>query len=187
MKSLLIYVFSLILTCFANANIVGYAIVSGSGGNPITYPIQELTPPPTGVVFISGSAVPTVDQCGLALAKSAQLKSVQSQYNAVIAAGITVTSGSLVIILAASESDRNAFNQLINLLATVPMPPSITIADINGNQVAVPVTQIYDILGKYGAQVVGLWSNLATAKASIRAAQTVEAVAAISLQHPTGV
>ena len=122
----------------------------------------------------------------MAQAKSAAIQDLQAAYSGALAKGITVTSGSLTVTLAASASDQQAFNNLLMLLNTAPMPPTIPITDRTGNVCTVTVEQYYDLIGKYGQQIAGLWGSLATAKASVASVSGTAQLSKITLQNPTG-
>ena len=137
-------------------------------------------------LFISGSTAPTLEQVQLVFAKKRAIRALADSYSAALSAGITVTSGSLTVTLAAGLSDQQMFNELLTLLNTAPMPPALTIADVNGNPQKVTVAQYYALIGNYGQQIATLWSALITAKSSVAAATDAAALAKITLADPTG-
>jgi len=137
-------------------------------------------------VFVTGSAVPTLAAVQLALAQRAATRSLTSSYATTLAAGITVTSGSLSMRLAAEPSDQQQFNELLALLNTAPMPATLIISDVNGNAQTVTVTQYYALIGSYGQQIASLWTAFATAKSAVASASGTAALAKITLADPTG-
>ena len=137
-------------------------------------------------VFISGTAAPTLASVRLALAQRAAIQSLQASYFRALAAGITVTSGSLTMTLAANPSDQQQFNELLTLLNTAPMPPILTINDVHGNPQTVTVAQYYALVGNYGQQIAGLWNALTTAKSSVVAVTGTAALSKVTLTDPTG-
>ena len=54
----------------------------------------------------------------------------------------------------ATPSDQQQLNELLALLNTAPMPPTLTIADIHGNPLTVTVPQYYALIGSYGQQTL---------------------------------
>jgi len=139
-----------------------------------------------GPVFISGTASPTLATVQLALARRVAIQSLASSYAATLATGITVTSGSLTVTLAAQPSDQQQFNELLTLLNTAPMPPTLTITDITGNPHTVTVAQYYSLVGSYGQQIAALLNALITAKASVASVSGTAALQQITLTDPTG-
>lgn len=108
----------------------------------------------------------------LAAFKKSVHAGIDAQYATRIARGIKATYGDASIVLSASEADQNAFNRLLNLLNTAPMPGTVTITDNRGIPHAVQVVDVYTILGSYGQQIAALWSGYVTAKASVNSAGT---------------
>jgi len=168
---------------------IGYIAGIESSGTAIWSKAVHVAPAFYGrhiPVFISGTTAPTLAAVQLALAQRAAIQTITNSYAAKLAAGITVTSGSLTATLAANTSDQQKFDELLILLNTAPMPPTLTIADIHGNPQPVTVPQYYTLIGSYGQQIAGLWTALATAKSSVAAVTGTVALSKITLADPTG-
>jgi len=105
------------------------------------------------------------------------LARLDAQYATAQTKGITVTSGSMTITLAATDADQNAFTRLLGLLNTAPMPPNIDLADVKGVPHSVAVTDVYTLLGSYGQQAAALWANYVSVKAAVKAAATFDQLA----------
>ena len=168
---------------------IGYIVGVESSGTAIWSKAVHVAPAFYGrhiPVFISGTTAPTLAAVQLSLAQRAAIQALTNSYAAALAAGITVTSGSLTMTLAAGPADQQQFNELLALLNTAPMPPTLTIADVHGNPLTVTVAQYYTIIGLYGQRIAGLWSALATAKSSVAAVSGTAALSKITLADPTG-
>jgi len=119
--------------------------------------------------------------------KTAKLAQIDADYQAALAAGITVGS----ITLAAEESDQNIFSRLITMLATAEgLQPddafkaafrasSQTIADHSGVAHLMTVTDLRELIVQYGQAVQAVWMTKATRRAQTAAATTVAALNAI--------
>ena len=160
-----------------------------SGGTSVwTRPVRTapLCHGKSNAFFLSGTAVPTLAAVQFAVAQRNALRSLANSYATTLASGMTVISGSLTVTLAAQPSDRQQFNELLNLLNTAPMPPTITIADINARPHTVTVAQYYTLIGSYGQQLAALWNALTTARATMAAVSGTAALSRITLTDPTG-
>jgi len=142
--------------------------------------------PAIEVTSVVRSTAPTLAAVQLSLAQRAAIQALTNSYATRLAAGITVTSGSLTVTLAATPSDQQQFNELLALLNTAPMPPTLPIADIHGNSLTITVPQYYSLIGSYGQQIAGLWTALATAKSSVATVTGTAALSKITLADPTG-
>lgn len=112
--------------------------------------------------------------------KAAKLAAAEAQYAKELADGITVNG----ITLAAQESDRNAFNQLITLLATAEglLPEEQreafratdqTIADKSGTTHTMTVTQVRQLVVAYGMAIQQGWVTFVARRAAVNAATTL--------------
>jgi len=162
--------------------------------NGTNYVAQLFTNPPTTYgrqpLIVSGTAVPTAVTIQLAIAKRAATQTISRAYYKALGAGMTVTTGTgsatITLTLPSTAADQQQFNALLSLLNTAPMPPTLTIADVNGNPQTVTVAQYYTLIGSYGQQISTLWNELMTAKSSVAAVTGTAALAKISLADPTG-
>ena len=170
---------------------IGYiAGIEKSGTSIWTKPVRRVPVfygnPTKSPVFISGTTIPTLAAVQLVLAQRAATQALSVACATALAAGVTVTSGSLSLTLAAEPSDRQAFDELLTLLNTAQMPPNLMITDVHGTSQTVTVAQYYALIGSYGQQVAGLWKSLATAKASVAVATGTAALSKITITNPTG-
>lgn len=124
----------------------------------------------------------------LAMAKTAKMASLQNLYEKSINKGITIDG----VTLAAKDSDKQAFSQLIvHLRETEESLPedqraafqasNIGITDLQGAFKPMTVAQVRTTLIAYGAQAFALWTNLAMKTNAVRAAATTHDVEAITL------
>lgn len=161
----------------------GHTVVSGTNA-PTFYGAK-----PLAVITITGTATPSPADITAALvlplARKVVMDRLATQYATALASGITVTSGTLTVTLAAQLSDQQQFNNLLTLLGTAPMPPVLTIADVHGTPQTVSVSQYYELIGSYGQQIAGLWTSLITARSTVATADTAT-LAKITLQNPAG-
>jgi hypothetical protein len=90
--------------------------------------------------------------------------------------------------LRCEESDRNAFSQLLVMLAEAErlgqLPASIPITDRTGQIHLLSVPDLRLLLLAYGNAYQSLWTQKAQYHAAIEQAETVEAVNQISMNFP---
>ncbi len=117
-------------------------------------------------------------------ARIARRRLLESTWNRRLNHGITVG----VRTLRCEESDRNAFSQLLVMLAEAErlgqLPASIPITDRTGQIHLLSVPDLRLLLLAYGNAYQSLWTQKAQYHATIEQAETVEAVNQISINFP---
>jgi hypothetical protein len=117
-------------------------------------------------------------------ARIARRRLLESTWNRRLNHGITVG----VRTLRCEESDRNAFSQLLVMLAEAErlgqLPASIPITDRTGQIHLLSVPDLRLLLLAYGNAYQSLWTQKAQYHAAIEQAETVEAVNQISINFP---
>jgi hypothetical protein len=117
-------------------------------------------------------------------ARIARRRLLESTWNRRLAHGITVGERTL----RCEESDRNAFSQLLVMLAEAErlgqLPASIPITDRTGQIHLLSVPDLRLLLLAYGNAYQSLWTQKAQYHAAIEQAETVEAVNQISINFP---
>lgn len=127
-------------------------------------------------VLAGGKLVPC-----FAKLKAAKLAAAEAQYAKELADGITING----LTLAAAESDRNAFSQLLGMLATAEAllaendreafrDSSQVIADAAGATHQMTVTQLRQSIVGYGQAIQQGWIVQVQRRAAIAAATTTE-------------
>jgi len=113
----------------------------------------------------------------LAEAKGMKYARIEADFQAAIAAGITVSG----ITLAANDSDRARFVELLTLLreANAPEDMPVTIADIAGTTHRVTVADLRRIMVQYGLAVQANWTTKAARLQAVQNAATIDAVGAV--------
>jgi hypothetical protein len=117
-------------------------------------------------------------------ARIARRRLLESTWKRRLTHGITVG----VRTLRCEESDRNAFSQLLVMLAEAErlgqLPTTIPITDYAGqiHQFSVPDLRL--LLLAYGNAYQSLWTQKAQYHAAIEQAETIEAVNQISINFP---
>ena len=114
----------------------------------------------------------------------ARRRLLESTWNRRLNHGITVG----VRTLRCEESDRNAFSQLLVMLAEAErlgqLPASIPITDRTGQIHLLSVPDLRLLLLAYGNTYQSLWTQKAQLHAAIEQTETVEAVNQISINFP---
>ena len=117
-------------------------------------------------------------------ARIARRRLLESAWNRRLTHGITLGERTL----RCEESDRNAFSQLLVMLAEAErlgqLPASITITDRSGQIHMLSVPDLRLLLLAYGNAYQSLWTQKAQYHAAIEQADTVEAVNQISINFP---
>ena len=117
-------------------------------------------------------------------AQIARRRLLESSWKQRLAQGITVGERTL----RCEESDRNAFSQLLVMLAEAErlgqLPASITITDRTGQIHMLNVPDLRLLLLAYGNTYQSLWAQKAQYHAAIEQAETIEAVNQISIIFP---
>jgi hypothetical protein len=117
-------------------------------------------------------------------ARIARRRLLESTWKRRLAHGITVG----VRTLRCEESDRNAFSQLLVMLAETErlrqLPTTIPITDHAGQIHMLNVPDLRLLLLAYGNAYQSLWTQKAQLHAAIEQADTVEAVNQISFHFP---
>jgi hypothetical protein len=117
-------------------------------------------------------------------ARIARRRLLESTWNRRLTHGITVGERTL----RCEESDRNAFSQLLVMLAEAErlgqLPTTIPITDHAGQIHMLSVPDLRGLLLAYGNVYQSLWSQKAQYHAAIEQAETVEAVNQISINFP---
>jgi hypothetical protein len=117
-------------------------------------------------------------------ARIARRRLLESTWNRRLTHGITVGERTL----RCEESDRNAFSQLLVMLAEAErlgqLPTSIPITDHAGQIHLLSVPDLRLLLLAYGNAYQSLWTQKAQYHAAIEQAETIEAVNQISINFP---
>ena len=117
-------------------------------------------------------------------ARIARRRLLESAWNRRLTHGITVG----VRTLRCEESDRNAFSQLLVMLAEAErlrqLPTTIPITDHAGQIHMLSVPDLRLLLLAYGNAYQSLWTQKAQYHAAVEQADTVEAVNQISINFP---
>jgi hypothetical protein len=117
-------------------------------------------------------------------AQIARRSLLESTWNRRLTHGITVGERTL----RCEESDRNAFSQLLVMLAEAErlgqLPTTIPITDRTGQIHMLSVPDLRLLLLAYGNAYQSLWTHKAQYHAAIEQAETVEAVNQISINFP---
>ena len=117
-------------------------------------------------------------------ARIARRRLLESTWERRLTHGITLG----VRTLRCEESDRNAFSQLLVMLAEAErlgqLPASIPITDRTGQIHMLSVPDLRLLLLDYGNTYQSLWTQKAQYHAAIEQAETVEAVNQISINFP---
>jgi hypothetical protein len=117
-------------------------------------------------------------------ARIARRRLLESTWKRRLAHGITVGERTL----RCEESDRNAFSQLLVMLAEAErleqLPTTIQISDHAGQIHMLSVPDLRLLLLAYGNAYQSLWTQKAQYHAAIEQAETVEAVNQISINFP---
>ena len=120
----------------------------------------------------------------LRIARIARRRLLESTWKRRLTHGITVG----LRTLRCEESDRNAFSQLLVMLAEAErlgqLPTSIPITDRTGQIHMLNVPDLRMLLLAYGNAYQSLWTQKAQLHAAIEQAETVEAVNQISINFP---
>ena len=117
----------------------------------------------------------------LRTAKIVRRRILESSWKQRLARGITVGERTL----RCEETDRNAFSQLLVMLAEAErlgqLPATIPVTDHSGQIHMLSVPDLRLLLLAYGSAYQSLWSQKAQLHAAIEQAETVEAVNQISI------
>jgi hypothetical protein len=117
-------------------------------------------------------------------ARIARRRLLESTWNRRLTHGITVGERTL----RCEESDRNAFSQLLVMLAEAErlgqLPTTIPITDYAGQIHMLSVPELRLLLLAYGNAYQSLWRQKAQYHAAIEQAETIEAVNQISINFP---
>jgi hypothetical protein len=117
-------------------------------------------------------------------ARIARRRLLESTWKRRLAHGITVGERTL----RCEESDRNAFSQLLVMLAEAErlgqLPTTIPITDHAGQIHMLSVPELRLLLLAYGNAYQSLWRQKAQYHAAIEQAETIEAVNQISINFP---
>jgi hypothetical protein len=117
-------------------------------------------------------------------ARIARRRLLESTWNRRLAHGITVGERTL----RCEESDRNAFSQLLVMLAEADrlgqLPTTIPITDYAGQIQQFSVPELRLLLLAYGNAYQSLWRHKAQYHEAIEQAETIEAVNQISINFP---
>ena len=117
-------------------------------------------------------------------ARIARRRLLKSTWNRRLNHGITVGARRL----RCEESDRNAFSQLLIMLAEAErlgqLPTTIPITDRSGQIHMLSVPDLRLMLLAYGNAYQSMWTQKAQLHAAIEQAETVEAVNQISINFP---
>jgi hypothetical protein len=120
----------------------------------------------------------------LRIARIARRSLLESTWKKRLAQGITVGERTL----RCEESDRNAFSQLLVMLAEAErlgqLPATIPITDHTGQIHLLSVPDLRLLLLAYGNTYQSLWTQKAQLHAAIEEAETIEAVDQISNSFP---
>ena len=120
----------------------------------------------------------------LRIARITRRSLLESTWKKRLAQGITVGARTL----RCEESDRNAFSQLLVMLAEAErlgqLPTTIPITDRSGQIHMLSVPDLRLLLLAYGNAYQSLWTQKAQYHAAIEQAETVEAVNQISFHFP---
>ena len=157
-------------------------IVSGTGN--VVVPTRQ-APVPASPGYVSGTIRPSAAQIALAQARTKAWNTVNKGYWTTIGSGIAATSGSLTLTLPASKQDAAALSQLLQTYSTAAMPATATLADVSGSAYTVSVSQLYQLVGSYEAQLAALNASLATARANVLTSGTA-VLPNITLANVTG-
>lgn len=127
---------------------------------------------------------PQLNYLQIRSAKVARRQQLESTWEKRLTHGITVGERTL----RCEESDRNAFSQLLVMLAEAErlgqLPTSIPITDRGGQIHLLSVPDLRLLLLAYGNAYQSLWTQKAQYHAAIGQAETVEAVNQISFHFP---
>ena len=117
----------------------------------------------------------------LRTARMARRRALESAWRNRLAQGIAVGG----LVLRCEESDRNAFSQLLVMLAEAErlgqLPTLVPVADRANAIHTLPVADLRALLVAYGAAYQSLWLEKVAAHNAIEAAGTVDAVAAVAI------
>ncbi len=126
----------------------------------------------------------TNNNLALRNARIARRRLLESTWKRRLTQGITVG----LRTLRCEESDRNAFSQLLVMLAEAErlgqLPTTIPITDRTGQIHLLSVPDLRLLLLAYGNTYQSLWTQKAQYHAAIEQAETVEAVNQISFNFP---
>jgi hypothetical protein len=126
----------------------------------------------------------TTNNLALRNARIARRRLLESTWKRRLAHGITVGERTL----RCEESDRNAFSQLLVMLAEAErlgqLPATIPITDRSGQMHLLSVPDLRLLLLAYGNAYQSLWTQKAQYHAAIEQAETLEAVNQISFNFP---
>lgn len=115
----------------------------------------------------------------LCVARNKMLRETDADFRKSISSGIVVGG----ITLRAGDADRNAFSQLLVMLAEAEragaLPETTTLADMAGALHIMPTNAARLLLLSYGSQYQSLWTARGQRVSSINAATTAEALSAI--------
>lgn len=114
-------------------------------------------------------------------AKIGRRRQLESAWEQRLASGVTVGQ----LTLRCGDSDRNAFSQLLVMLAEAErlgqLPPAVPVTDRAGQVHTLPVSDLRSLLLAYGATYQSLWVQKVQTHAAIEQAATPEDVAAIPI------
>lgn len=114
-------------------------------------------------------------------AKIARRRQLERAWEQRLADGIVVGQ----LTLRCGETDRNAFSQLLVMLAEAErlgqLPPAVPVTDRAGHVHTLPVPDLRAMLLAYGATYQSLWVQKVQTHAAIEQAATTEDAAAIDI------
>ena len=117
----------------------------------------------------------------LRTARMARRRALESAWRNRLSQGITVGG----LTLRCEESDRNAFSQLLVMLAEAErlgqLPPQVPVADRTNAVHTLPVGDLRALLVAYGAAYQAMWVQKVATHNAIEAAGTVDAAAAVAI------
>ena len=117
----------------------------------------------------------------LRTARMARRRALESAWRNRLAQGITVGG----LTLRCEESDRNAFSQLLVMLAEAErlgqLPPQVPAADRTNTVHTMPVADLRALLVGYGAAYQAMWVQKVATHNAIEAAGTVDSVTAVAI------
>ena len=117
----------------------------------------------------------------LPAARAKRLREISAAFARLVSAGIEVDG----VRLAAGDTDRNAFAQLLVMLreaeALSALPATVTIADAAGELHTMPTADARALLVRYGSTYHDIWTATAAARNAVTAAADSAAVDAVPL------
>ena len=120
----------------------------------------------------------------LRTARIARRRQLEAAWQHRLSAGIALGA----VTLRCGESDRNAFSQLLVMLAEAerlgPLPAGVPVTDRAGQLHTFAVPDLRALLLAYGAAYQSLWIRKAQIHSAIEQAASPEAVGAIDITFP---